>query len=142
MRAGCCEITYGEYRTGAWRSLLEPAAARLPGANGDIYLGANFDVNARGDILFQAFGSFGQGLVLHASGRTRLVASALSLMDDGVILEEFSRLDLRDDGSFYFQAIDADDVTTLYHAAAPGRAPAQPTPVLPPRLRARSLPTP
>ncbi len=138
LRAGCCEMTFGEYQSDSWRSLLEPEDARPAG--GDIALGGAFDVNSRGDILFQLFGPFGQGLALRADGRTRLVVSESTLIDQGIIFEQFGRFDLRDDGSFYFQAIDVDDVITLYRAIPAG----SPEPLedglpAPPRLRARAL---
>ncbi len=139
LRAGCCDITYGEYSDGVWRSLLEPSAARPPGED-EVGLGAAFDVNRRGDILFLLYGRFGQALAIHSGGVTRLVVDQLSLMEEGVIIEQFGALDLRDDGTFYFQAVDADDAATLYHAVPRGQGPSLPRPQPLRPLRSRSAP--
>jgi hypothetical protein len=49
-------------------------------------------------------------------------------VDQGIILDSFGTIDLREDGTFYFQTVDINDVSTIYHAVPRGQGPQQPPP--------------
>lgn len=107
---------YAEYVGGRWNVLLSPREAGIAGEP-DPFLGGDFDINAQGSVLFPFFGNGGPTLGVHSNGETRIVARTLDLGPDGAAILDFQDLDLRDDGSLFFTAIDANDRAVLFAAA-------------------------
>jgi Bacterial Ig-like domain (group 2) len=106
-------IVIAEYDGQNWKPLVRPLETLPDGRTLRITF-RTFDVNNRGDLAFIAASPSNTVYVRTADGQFRTVYRNPSLTDDGDRLINFLDLDLRDDGSVYFDAIDLADRNTIY----------------------------
>jgi hypothetical protein len=71
------------------------------------------DVNARGDLLFQ-FSNGVNSIVVRSDGKLKQVHDSFRPTAEGDFLIRILSMDLRDDGTVYFMAVNAEDEVGLY----------------------------
>ncbi len=104
-----------EWTGSAWKTLVDIDTI-MP--NGQVANSISVvDVNTRGDVLFQ-FSNGVNSLVLLRNGVFRQVQDFFRSTPDGDYLLRINAMDLRDDGTIYFLAVNAWDEVVLYEADA------------------------
>jgi hypothetical protein len=102
-----------EWTGGAWKVLVDIDTIMPNGQNANAIAAA--DVNANGDVLFQ-FANGVNSMVVLRNGTFRQVHDFFRPTADGEWLLRINAMDLRDDGTVYFLAVNQFDEVVMYQA--------------------------
>jgi hypothetical protein len=103
-----------EWNGSSWDLLVDIDAIMPNGQNANSI--SALDVNTRGDALFQ-FSNGVNSLVVRRNGQLNQVQNLFKPTSEGDWLIRINAMDLRDDGTVYFLAVNQEDDVVLYQAA-------------------------
>ena len=102
-----------EWNGSSWDLLVDIDAIMPNGQNSNSI--SALDVNTRGDALFQ-FSNGVTSMVVRKSGKFNQVQNLFKPTNEGDWLIRINAMDLRDDGTVYFLAVNQDDDVVFYQA--------------------------